>query len=123
MGGSGVGMSNAFSCPLPEGMPEHCAAVCGAGFLSSPGMMAGIVLAALVAAALLICCAVRMRARYVRSKTKLLAEVTSCSSTVMNDLTDRKSGAPVVIVDGKSVAASSSASSHVDKETAGIQEG
>jgi len=118
----GVTMSNVFTCPLPEGIPAHCAIECGTSFFSSPGVIAFIVLIGIVASAVLVCCAVRLRARYVRSKTKLLAEVTSCSSTVMNDLTDRKSGAPVVIVDGKSVAASSSAASHVDKETAGIQE-
>jgi len=52
---------------------------------------------------LLVFCAKKARDNYIRKRSKLLNEVTSTSATVLSDLSDRKAGTPVVIVDGKSM--------------------
>jgi len=65
--------------------------------------LAGAAVGTLLVLGLLVFCAKKARDNYIRKRSKLLNEVTSTSATVLSDLSDRKAGAPVVIVDGKSM--------------------
>jgi len=104
------GGSNIFACPIPAGIAEVCPDVqCGSPM--SAGSIAAIAVPALLAVALLAFCGNRLRKHQIRKKTKLLAEVTTRSEQVMNDLADKKAGAPVVIVDGKSISSTEMADS------------
>lgn len=83
--------SNRFACPLPPGLPAACLESTSCNSPVQGWMVLAILVPAVLFGSICIFCGVRMRARSMRKKTKLLKEVTTTSATVMSDLSPTRS--------------------------------